>query len=106
MEDQDEFVAGQNGGAPGRRVAGGFVAGVVLGAVIGAGVALLFAPQKGTKTRRRLRRQMERFGGEALERLDEVAEPARAELVKRRRRIRSRLGRAADRTRDAISDAL
>lgn len=36
----------------------GFVTTAVVAAAVGAGVALLFAPEKGTKTRKRLRKQL------------------------------------------------
>jgi len=51
-----------------------FVSGVVLGVVIGAGIALLAAPEKGFKTRRRLRRTASGLKSEAGDRWDELAD--------------------------------
>jgi gas vesicle protein len=38
-----------------------FLAGLALGALLGAGVALLFAPDRGVNTRRRLGRRLRQF---------------------------------------------
>jgi gas vesicle protein len=51
-----------------------FVSGLVLGAIIGAGIALLAAPDKGIKTRKRLRRTATELGGGATDRWDELAD--------------------------------
>jgi hypothetical protein len=70
---------------------GGFAAGVVFGALLGAGIALMLAPDRGDKTRRRLRRRLERLredAGEGLER--------------RRRRAEAGLGRMVDRAKDIV----
>jgi gas vesicle protein len=53
---------------------GGFAGGVVFGAILGAGLALLFAPDRGDKTRSRLRE----------------------DLIRRRRLIKGRMERARD----------
>jgi len=82
MDDQDE-VAG--------RGIGGFAAGVVFGALLGAGIALMLAPDRGDKTRRRLRRRLERLREEATDGLE-----------RRRRRAEAGLGRAVDRAKDIL----
>lgn len=51
-----------------------FVSGVALGVVIGAGIALLTAPNKGVKTRRRLRRRASGLRSGAGDRWDEIAD--------------------------------
>ena len=51
-----------------------FVSGLVLGVAIGAGIALLTAPEKGLKTRRRLRRTASGLKSEAGDRWDDLAD--------------------------------
>jgi gas vesicle protein len=51
----------------------GMMMGLVVGAVLGAGVALLMAPAAGTETRRKLGEAARRAGGDARNRLDDVA---------------------------------
>ena len=51
-----------------------FVSGLALGVVIGAGIALLAAPAKGIKTRRRLRKRASGIKNEAGDRWDEIAD--------------------------------
>lgn len=81
---------------------GGFAAGVLFGAVLGAGIALLFAPERGDKTRRRLRRRLERLQNETSEGLERAGTRTRRELARRRRRLEAGLERAADRARDLL----
>jgi len=73
------------------RPLGGFAAGVVFGALLGAGIALMLAPDRGDKTRRRLRRRLERLREEATDGLE-----------RRRRRAEAGLGRAVDRAKDIL----
>jgi gas vesicle protein len=47
---------------------------VVLGSLVGAGVALLFAPQTGAKTRRQLVRYGKKAGGRTQEFVGDIAE--------------------------------
>lgn len=51
-----------------------FISGLVLGAVIGAGIALLMAPERGTTTRRRLRKTAAQLRGSAGDRWDGLAD--------------------------------
>ena len=51
-----------------------FVSGLVLGAVIGAGIALLMAPDKGSRTRKRLMKTASRLKGEATDKWDDLAD--------------------------------
>ena len=74
--------------------AGAVVAGMIIGAIVGAGIALLFAPDAGRKTRGRLARRARHMGEDAVDRLDEAGLRARRELVRRRRRFLNRVERA------------
>ena len=46
--------------------------GLLLGALIGAGIALLFAPQSGERTRRLLRRRARKVAADAQDRFDDI----------------------------------
>jgi hypothetical protein len=56
---------------------GGFITGLVFGAILGAGLALLFAPERGDLTRRRMRRRLRSLRKDA-------ARGLRRELLRRR----------------------
>ena len=60
-----------------------FVAGLLIGALVGAGVALLFAPQSGSDTRRRIRRRAKRIAADAQDRYDDLK--GRLRQARRRR---------------------
>jgi gas vesicle protein len=51
-----------------------FVSGLVLGAVIGAGIALVMAPDKGIRTRRRLLKTATRLKRGATDKWDDLAD--------------------------------
>ena len=51
-----------------------FVSGFLLGAMVGAGIALLAAPQAGTRTRRRIRRVAGELRSSAGDQWDGLAE--------------------------------
>ena len=82
--------------------AAGFVAGVLFGAFVGAGIAILFAPQRGDKTRGNLRRRIRALREDASEGLDRVGSRTRKELRRRQRRIRAELARARARAERAV----
>ena len=82
--------------------AGGFAAGVIFGAMLGAGVALLFAPERGDRTRRRLQKRLHQLREDAGEGMDRVGTRTRKDLARRRRQIEAGLERAAERARDAL----
>jgi hypothetical protein len=84
--------------ADGSRGIGAFAAGVVFGAFLGAGIALMFAPERGDKTRRRLRRRLQQLREDTAEGLERAGTRTRRDLARRRRRLE----RAAERARDAI----
>lgn len=67
------------------REIGMFVAGAAVGALVGAGVALLYAPHSGRRTRGKIRRRAEDLAERAEEKADHVREDARraAEDVRR-----------------------
>jgi gas vesicle protein len=81
---------------------GGFAVGVIFGAFLGAGIALLFAPDRGDKTRRRLRRRLRSLREEAGEQLERAGKRTARDLLRRRRRLEAGLQRAASRARDAF----
>ena len=81
---------------------GGFAAGVVFGALLGAGIALMFAPERGDKTRRRLRQRLEQLRENASEGLERAGDRTRKELERRRRRAEAGLERAVDRAKDIL----
>lgn len=81
---------------------GAFAAGVVFGAFLGAAVALMFAPEKGDRTRRKLRKRLQRMREDASEGLERAGERTRRDLSRRRHRLEAGLGRAAERARKAL----
>src|SRR5512134_1380573 len=87
----------------GHPAAGGFAAGLVVGALLGAGIALLFAPDRGSRTRSNLSRRLRRFRDEAGEELERAGGRTRRDLHRRRRQLQDRLERAAERARDRLS---
>jgi gas vesicle protein len=88
--------------APSPRVWGGFMAGLLFGALLGAGVALLFAPDQGEKTRGRLRKRMHSLTDEAREGLDRAGSRTRKELLRRQRQLRAELRQVRARAREAL----
>ena len=69
--DTDSFsLVGQSGRGTGGVGAGGVVAAAVVAAAVGAGVALLLAPDTGSKTRKRLGKRMRKL--EFARQLDEL----------------------------------
>ena len=79
-----------------------FTAGILLGVIIGASIALLFAPDRGEKTRGRLRRRVRSLSDDAREGLDRAGSRTRKELLRRKRRLRDELERVRERARDAL----
>jgi gas vesicle protein len=78
----------------------GFVSGFMFGLFIGAGFALLFAPERGDRTRGRLRRRIRALRQDALEGIDRAGSRTRAELQRRKRRLRAELKRIRKRAQD------
>ena len=87
----------------GHPAAGGFAAGLVVGVLLGAGIALLFAPDRGSRTRSHLSRRLRRLREEAGEELERAGGRTRRDLQRRRRQLQAQLERAAERARDRFS---
>jgi gas vesicle protein len=68
-----------------------FVSGLLLGAVIGAGLALLAAPDTGSKTRKRLRRAAVGLRKSAEYRLDDLANEMKGKVDEVVKGARSRI---------------
>jgi hypothetical protein len=77
----DEMDEGEDEGGRGL---GGFAAGVVFGALLGAGIALMFAPERGDTTRRRLSRRLTRLREDTAEGLERAGARTRREVLRRR----------------------
>lgn len=88
-------------GASAHRTAG-FMAGVLFGAMLGAGFALLLAPDRGDKTRGKLRKRMRSLRDDAREGIDKAGSRTRKELRRRQRHIRAELARARARAEQAL----
>lgn len=56
---------------------GAFLAGVAVGGLVGAGIALLYAPASGRRTRGKIRRAAEDLGEAAEEKVQYAVEDAR-----------------------------
>ena len=99
LGEMDEALGVPAAGERGRRgaTAGGFAAGLVIGVLLGAGIALLYAPDRGDRTRQELRRRLRKLRKEAGEELERAGGGARRELRRRRRQIEERLDRARER---------
>jgi gas vesicle protein len=76
---------------------GGFAAGVLVGAVLGVGLGLLFAPERGDATRRRLRKRLARLRERAEGGLETAGKRTRKELDRRRQRMEQALERVRER---------
>jgi hypothetical protein len=83
-DDQSRLDEMAEGGDESGRGLGGFAAGVVFGALLGAGIALMFAPERGDRTRRRLGRRLARLREDTAEGLERAGERTRRELRRRR----------------------
>jgi hypothetical protein len=95
QEDEAAGAAEEHEGVGTRGLSGvvGFAAGLVCGALIGAGVALLVAPERGTRLRRRLARSFREAGDDLRDEFGGLRDSARRRLARRRRRLRRGVGR-------------
>jgi gas vesicle protein len=97
-EHEEQESAPESGVHAEERVgSAGFAAGLVVGALLGASIALLFAPERGDRTRRAVRRRLERLREEAAEGLGRAGRLTRKDVLRRRRLLRDRLEKALDR---------
>lgn len=87
------------------RTGAGFLAGIVFGVFLGAGLALFFAPDRGDRTRNRLRRRIKSLREDALASLDEAGSRTKDELRRRQRRIRAELERIRDKAKERAREA-
>jgi len=91
LEPESENYAGERAGPA------GFAAGLVVGALLGATVALLFAPERGDRTRRAVRRRLERLRDEAADGIGRAGRITRKDVLRRRRQLRDQIEKALDR---------
>lgn len=82
------------------RTGAGFLAGLVFGVFLGAGLALLFAPDRGDRTRDRMKRRIRSLREEALDSIDQAGTRTRKELRRRQRRLRAELERIRERAKE------
>jgi len=101
-DDESEVDAMTRRADDSGRGIGGFAAGVVFGALLGAGIALMFAPDRGDVTRRHLRRRLQRLREDAADGLERAGDRARRDLARGRRHLEDGVERAADKARDAL----
>jgi gas vesicle protein len=83
----------------------GFVSGFFLGVLMGAGIALLFAPDRGDKTRNRLRRRMRSLSENAMEGIDSAGRSTREELQRRKQRLKQELEQIRERAKARAQEA-
>lgn len=102
LEDAEEFLEEEAQ----HWVGVGFAAGILLGAALGASVAVLFAPDKGSRTRRRIGARLRDLRENAEEKIEDVREDAGRTLTRQRRRIRGAVKRTAGRARDVVDEVL
>jgi gas vesicle protein len=84
------------------RGSAGFIAGVLFGAFVGAAIALLFAPERGDKTRGRFARRLKSLKEDAREGIDRASQRTKKEIRRRRRMLEAELERARERAEDAL----
>ena len=83
-----------------------FLSGLIVGGLIGLAAGLLFAPEAGGKTRERIRRQGEEWGGRAREQADRAAERVRATATDVADRVRERADEFASRARSTAGEVI
>jgi gas vesicle protein len=74
-----------------------FFTGALVGAAVGVGLALLFAPEAGEKTRRLLRRRARALSRDAAEGVVSARDEARQVLREKKEALRQKLARGIQR---------
>lgn len=82
---------------------GSLLTGLIIGAVLGAGVALLFAPQSGEKTRKMLRRRGQDFRRDAERKLVRAKKDARRMVRDRKEALLERVSDGIDRLEEKLN---
>lgn len=67
----------------------GLIVGFIIGGIIGAGLALLFAPQKG----KNLRDNIKRATGRWLDEAEDIIEETRGKMTKAAKQVTRRIGK-------------
>ena len=99
MTESDEGLEQPGGGERAARsgTTGAFAAGLLVGALLGASLALLYAPERGSRTRQDLRRRLQRLREEAGEEIERAGGEARRAVRRRRKQLEKRLERTRER---------
>lgn len=79
---------------------GGFVVGLLVGALVGAGAALLFAPESGLETRRRIGRLAQDTRASVEDHVEEWGGEAKRRIARRRKKMRRAMRRAGEAVED------
>ena len=91
LEPESENHAGERAGPA------GFAAGLVVGALLGASFALLFAPDRGDRTRRGVWTRLGLRGDVGGVGRGRAGRITRKDVLRRRRRLREQIEKALDR---------
>lgn len=86
------------------REIGMFVAGAAFGALVGAGVALMYAPRSGRRTRGKIRRSAEDLAERAEEKVDHAREDARRAARDVRQRAEESGERISERVKRGVEE--
>jgi gas vesicle protein len=95
-EDQDFEPESENDAGEHARPAG-FAAGLVVGALLGATIALLYAPERGDRTRKAVRQRLQHLREEAADGLERAGKITRKDVLRRQRQLRDKIEKALDR---------
>jgi gas vesicle protein len=90
----------QEGSEPSGWNGGTFVTGLLLGAAVGAGLALLFAPRSGSRTRRLVRRRARAVAHDATVGWVSAREHTRRLLREKKEALRDRIDQGLERIDD------
>lgn len=96
LEDEDFDETRHFGGSE-------FAAGILLGALVGAAVAVLFAPQAGSRTRRELGSRIRQLRDDTEDRWDDAKRDLKRQVTRRRKKAKKQLKRAADGARQVVT---